>query len=96
MFQVRWEFDVRPECRDAFVAAYGPAGGWVQLFKTGAGYLGTELIESAPNRWITIDRWESRASYAAFRAAQAAAYAALDAQCESLTAAERLIGESGE
>ena len=96
MFEARWEFEVSPVHRDDFVAAYGPDGPWVQLFRQGIGYLGTELIEVAPTRWVTVDRWTSRASYETFRAAFAAEYAAIDARCESLTVAERKLSESGD
>jgi heme-degrading monooxygenase HmoA len=96
MFEARWEFEVSPGHRDKFVATYGSDGPWVQLFRQGAGYLGTELIEVAPTRWVTVDRWTSRASYEAFQAAFAAEYAAIDARCGSLTIAERKLSESGD
>jgi len=96
MFQVRWEFDVPPERAGEFAAAYGPEGPWVQLFKAGAGYLGTELSQTAPTRWMTIDRWETRAAYERFHATHADAYAALDERGASLTIAERKIDESGD
>ena len=96
MFLVRWEFEVPPERMAEFVAAYGPEGEWVRLFKAAAGYRSTELTQIAPTRWITVDRWDSRSSYQEFRTNHAAAYAAIDARCESLATVERLLGEEGE
>ena len=92
MHVIIWEFTVRPESVAAFEAAYGPAGAWVALFRRAPGYLATELLTAGDGRYLTLDRWTDRAAYAAFRQSTAADYAALDARCESLTAAEREIG----
>ena len=57
------------------------------------GYLGTDLFArtSAPPCFLTLDRWETRAAYEAFRRDRAAEYSALDAACEGLTTAERFL-----
>lgn len=97
MFVLVWEFEVRPDRVGEFERAYGPHGEWVTLFQDGAGYLGTEFLrdEARPHTYLTLDRWESVAAYDAFRAARAAAYAAIDARCEGLTVSERRLGGFG-
>ncbi|MHB8877614.1 MAG: antibiotic biosynthesis monooxygenase family protein [Myxococcaceae bacterium] len=89
-----WEFRVRSGCEAEFEAAYGPEGKWVQLFRLGHGYLGTELLRDAtdPRRYLTIDRWVSTEAFARFREVHGADYAALDALCEGWTEAEASIG----
>ena len=95
MYRIEWEFLPAPGREAEFLRAYGADGDWVLLFRRGDGYLGTELLPlPLPGRagWYrTVDRWESEAAYAAFRAAQADKYAALDLACEALTAAERRV-----
>ena len=39
----RFAYEVAPERRAEFEAVYGPDGEWAELFRTGAGYLGTTL-----------------------------------------------------
>lgn len=92
---VIWAFRVRPDRVAAFERAYGPAGAWVQLFETDPDYHGTELLRdlTAPDRYLTIDRWRSGTAPAAFREREAVRYAALDAECASLTVHEELVGE---
>ena len=94
MLVILWEFQVRPGAEAAFERAYGPSGDWARLFAAAEGWLGTELLrdESEPGRYVTVDRWDSAARFAAFRAAQAEAYDALDRRCEGLTTGERLLG----
>jgi heme-degrading monooxygenase HmoA len=54
-----------------FEAAYGPDGEWAQFFRSGAGYIGTELLRDIeqPGRYVVIDRWDARDAYNAFVAA---------------------------
>ena len=53
----------RYEVRDPadFERVYGPEGEWAQFFRSGAGYIGTELLRDVeePDRYLVIDRWES-------------------------------------
>ena len=57
----------RYEVRDAeaFEQAYGPDGEWAQFFRQGRGYIGTELLHDIdePERYLVVDRWESREAY---------------------------------
>lgn len=93
MHVVLWRFRVRPGCESAFEAAYGADGDWARLFRSGAGFLGTELMRGTDGTYLTIDRWSSRDAHRAFREANAAPYAELDTRCESLTIEEAPIGE---
>jgi heme-degrading monooxygenase HmoA len=94
MHVVIWEYEVRDGCEAAFEALYGPGGDWVALFRAHAGYLGTELLRAPEERgrYLTLDRWTSEAAYAAFLAAAAPRYAAVDARGDALTVGERRIG----
>ena len=68
----------RYEVRDpqAFEDVYGPEGEWAQFFRSGDGYIGTELLHDVeePDRYLVIDRWESADAYNAFLAAHQAEY----------------------
>jgi heme-degrading monooxygenase HmoA len=58
------------EARDdaEFERAYGPDGEWAAFFRTGAGYVGTELLRDLenPGRYLVVDRWDSSDAYEAF------------------------------
>jgi heme-degrading monooxygenase HmoA len=89
-----WEFRVVPDRQEAFLEAYGPSGAWAQLFRRAPGYLRTELLRdrAQPDRFLTIDHWESEEAWLAFRAAHAPEYEALDLDCATLTLSELEIG----
>ena len=90
-----WEFTVAAARQAEFEAHYGPDGSWAQLFRLADGYLGTELLRDRANplRYLTIDRWESREAWQAFRRAHTAEYERLDREFESLTTREVPLGE---
>lgn len=94
MYVIMWEFHVKRGQEPAFRQAYGAEGDWARLFRRGAGYLGTELLwdERDERRYVTIDRWSSRAAYDTFRSSLQAEYHALDQAYELLTDHESLIG----
>jgi heme-degrading monooxygenase HmoA len=89
-----WQFRVPSEKADEFRLIYGPDGDWAKLFRREAGFLGTELLHSTthPNIFLTIDRWDTVESWAAFLRAWGEEYAALDRRCKSLTVSEGEIG----
>jgi heme-degrading monooxygenase HmoA len=93
-----WQFETDAARRAEFEAAYGPEGAWAALFRRADGYLGSELFREIGEacRYVTIDRWNSRGAYDAFRLLHAAAHAALDARCESLTRREVFLGDGEE
>lgn len=94
MYVIVWEFEAEPHHRREFERAYGPAGVWVQLFRRAEGFVDTELLrdEQTPGRYLTIDRWESRPSYDAFRQQFAADYEITDRACAALTVREMQLG----
>jgi heme-degrading monooxygenase HmoA len=89
-----WEFRVAAEATSAFERLYGPDGAWVALFRTAAGYLGTELLHDGtdPARYLTVDRWDSQSAYERFRQAHDARYRHLDEEGNRLTEHERPLG----
>lgn len=92
MFVIVWTYEVAEESRGDFESAYGADGVWVRFFRAGAGYLGTELLRNDTNRYVTIDRWESKAAYEAFLEANRERYAEIDAACSAFTERERFVG----
>jgi heme-degrading monooxygenase HmoA len=92
MFAIIWRFRPRKDAAASFEAAYGPSGDWAEFFRTGDGYLGTELLRNNDGSYVTIDRWRSAADFERFRERWAGEYALLDRACEVLTDEEALIG----
>jgi heme-degrading monooxygenase HmoA len=93
-YSIVWEFRVPLERVPDFEAAYGPDGAWARLFARAAGFIEVELLRSTQQegRYLTIDRWESRAAFEAFLAQFAAEYKELDASFEGLAPAETRVG----
>jgi heme-degrading monooxygenase HmoA len=90
-----WEFLVREGREPAFEELYGPRGAWAVLFAASPDFGGTELLcdtVAGARRYLTLDRWSSPQAFAAFRAAHAVAYEALDRRCEALTERETPLG----
>ena len=56
---------------EEFERVYGPEGEWAAFFRSGRGYVGTELLRDVevPGRYLVVDRWESRWAYNDFVAA---------------------------
>ena len=92
MHVILWRFRARPGREADFEAAYGDDGAWARLFRSGRGFLGSELMRGTDGTYLTIDRWGSEHAYRTFRDAHRARYAEMDARCEALTAEETLIG----
>ena len=94
MYVIIWEFQVKEGHEAEFEEIYGAEGAWIQLFKRSEGYLGTELLRdmAQSRRYMTLDRWRSRAAYEAFQKQWAEAYKELDGRCEGLTEQEVIIG----
>jgi heme-degrading monooxygenase HmoA len=96
MFVALWEYEVKPGCEKRFEEAYGPAGGWVRLFRSDSNYLETRLLcdPFRPAIYVTIDFWHSREAYEQFMADHKDEYKGLDAVGEELTNNERRLGWS--
>jgi heme-degrading monooxygenase HmoA len=93
MHVILWRFRVRPGREAEFEAAYGDAGTWARFFRSGRGFISTELMRGTDGTYLTIDRWESKAAQQAFREAQARRFAELDAEGSALTLEESLLAE---
>jgi quinol monooxygenase YgiN len=94
MLYILWEFTVSAKHREEFERAYGSEGVWAELFRKDPAYLQTILIRDDENqqRFVTIDVWEDRNSYASFKERFALEYKKIDQKCETLTQAERHVG----
>jgi heme-degrading monooxygenase HmoA len=96
MYVIVWEFVVRPEKIDAFVAAYKSDGAWAHLFARADGYIGTELLLATERgrgmTYVTIDRWQHSEDFTHFQEQFGDEYKALDTELEGLTVSERKMG----
>jgi heme-degrading monooxygenase HmoA len=94
-FVIIWEFRIRRRKRREFERAYGPDGEWAKFFRTGKGYIATELIRDSqkPDRYITLDFWRSRKHYENFKKQNRKMYQTIDKRCEALTTHEYEIGQ---
>ena len=93
-FVAVWQFRPKHGSEQPFLNAYGPKGIWARFFADGEGFIRTELNRDLKDRgrYLTLDFWESKAAYEAFRQAHSAEYGRIDLECEGLTSEEVLIG----
>ena len=93
-FQSIWEYEVKDEFRAEFIEAYSSSGLWVSLFGQCKGYIKTELKQDVdhPERFLTIDYWQSQSAFSAMKRAIGDEYNKLDKQCEIYTLSENHIG----
>lgn len=93
-FLILWSFSPQPGLEREFEAAYGPKGAWADLFRQSADFQGTELLRDSktPGRYLTLDRWCSKAAFEAFFATHGRDYEVLDKACELLTSREERLG----
>ena len=93
MFVAFWEYEVKPGCEESFQSAYGPQGNWVRLFQASPHFRETRLLKdiSRPRIYCTLDYWDSENAFNEFKAANHAAYAAIDLATEPLTVSERRL-----
>jgi heme-degrading monooxygenase HmoA len=92
-FAAVFEYEVDPANAHAFEAAYGADGDWARFFRTGEGYLGTDLWRAAGGTsYLLIDRWRSAADYVAFLAGRGEEYRRRSDSAESLYRSERALG----
>jgi 8-oxo-dGTP pyrophosphatase MutT (NUDIX family) len=89
---ITWEFLPAEGREEEFQGAYGPAGDWARFFRRDPAYIRTDLLQVRDGRYVTLDRWRSRADFEAFREREREAYADLDRRMEALTRHEALLG----
>ena len=93
-YVIVWEFRIRPEKETEFIEHYGPDGSWARFFRSGEGYVRTELVKdlAVPLRFLTLDYWHSQSEFKKFRDANLAEYERLDKEFGSLTEKETRLG----
>ncbi len=93
-FTYIWEYRIKPDAESAFREHYGPEGDWVRLFRKATGHIGTQLYQDRedPNRYLTVDRWESEQAFRNFRKRFATEFEELDKLCEDFTMSETPLG----
>jgi heme-degrading monooxygenase HmoA len=89
-----WEFKIRPEVEAEFVEKYGSIGVWARFFRSSEGYIRTELVKdvAAPQRFLTLDYWQSEEAFNDFRKQNLAEYERLDKESAGLTQQETRLG----
>jgi|RhiMetdeSRZDD1v2_1073273.scaffolds.fasta_scaffold3944012_1 heme-degrading monooxygenase HmoA len=94
MYTILWEFHVPAERCRAHEAANSPQGPWAQLFGKAAGFIGIELLRCTEQagRYVTIDRWRSRADFEAFKRDFSADYEALHSRFAGVADSETELG----
>jgi heme-degrading monooxygenase HmoA len=104
VISVMFEYEVEEGARADFERVYSSEGDWARFFRSGVGYLGTELHASvgesraagsegdARRRFLVVDRWTTQEAYADFLAAHAAEYERRSQAAESLYVSETRIG----
>ncbi len=94
MLEIFYRYRVHPAQVRAFEHAYGPTGPWAKLFSRHPGHKRTRLFRHKHKLaiYVTVDVWESKADWDAFRRMFAEDYARLDKQLALLKLEERLLG----
>ncbi len=93
-----WEYEVAADQIDAFLAAYGAEGDWARLFRTGRGFLGTELYRRTDDeaRFVTVDRWRDHEAWRDFLEESRETYDRLDKTLTHLTSLQRCLLEGSD
>jgi len=94
MIEIIWEFVVKEEFQGHFELAYGPGGAWSKLFARCPGFRGTSLLRDMknPQRYMTIDLWDTLAQREQALAENEAEYSKLDADFADWTESETELG----
>lgn len=89
-YNILWEFWVKTGSETEFEKHYSSDGTWAQLFRRGNGYLRSDLFRdvSNPQRFLTLDQWDSQKHFENFESEYSDEYKAIDKICEELTTKE--------
>jgi heme-degrading monooxygenase HmoA len=81
MIEIVWEFVIKEEARGQFELTYGPGGAWSKLFARSPGFRGTTLLRDVknPQRYLTIDLWDTEVQRAQLLTERKDEYAKLHA-----------------
>ena len=79
MIEIVRAYVVKPDRRGQFELSYGPGGAWSKLFASCQGFLGITVLRDTvdPQRYLTIEVWNSEAQREQALAEHEAAYAEL-------------------
>ncbi len=93
-YVIVWEFRIKPSTEAEFVEKYGPIGVWARFFRSSEGYIRTELVRdvAVPQRFLTLDYWQSEEVFNSFHKQNLAEYQRLDRELEGLTREETRLG----
>jgi len=93
-YNIVWEFRVPVEHKAKFMEAYASNGPWAQLFRRAPGFIETRLLQDTEDveRHLTVDCWESRSAFDAFKVDFAEDYNALDQRLEGMASSEVRLG----
>jgi heme-degrading monooxygenase HmoA len=93
-YVIVWDFRIRQGAEAEFVEHYGPDGSWARFFRSGEGYIRTELVKDVADdgRFLTLDYWRSQSEFKRFREQKRAEYERLDKEFEGLTERETRLG----
>ena len=82
MIEIVRSYVVKPDCRGQFELSYGPGGVWSELFASSQGFLGITVLRDTvdPQRYLTIEVWNSEAQRAQAQDEHETAYAELKAK----------------
>lgn len=94
MVEIFYRYRVHQSQMRAFEHAYGPTGPWAKLFGRHPGYKRTRLFrhKNEPGIYVTVDVWDSKADWDAFRRLYSEDYRRLDKQLALLKLEEHLLG----
>ena len=95
MYNILWEFFVKPGSEAEFEKHYEGDGTWAQFFRRGKGYVTSHLFRdvSNPLHFITLDQWNSQEQFQNFQNENGEEYYSIDKLCESLTIREVRLSE---
>ena len=94
MVEIFYRYRVHPLQVRAFEHAYGSDGPWARLFGRHPGFKRTRLFrhKQEPNVYVTVDVWQSKADYDAFKRMHGGDYRRLDKQVALLKLEESFLG----
>jgi heme-degrading monooxygenase HmoA len=94
MVEIVWEFVVKEEAQGQFELTYGPGGAWSRLFARCPGFRGTTVLHDTrnPQRYLTIDLWETGTQREQALAEHKADYSDLEAVFGEWTESKTEVG----
>jgi hypothetical protein len=94
VIEIVWEYIVKEASRGQFELAYGPGGAWSKLFARTPGFRGTTLLRDYknPQRYLTIDFWDTADQRDQMLAEHEAEYSKLEAAFADWTESKNEVG----